>query len=58
MKIVKRMLERKIREVINIDSMQFGFMPERGTIDALFVVPRMQEKYRHTKKKLYMFCGY
>ena len=34
--------------------MQFGFMAGRGTTDALFEVPRMQEKYRNKKKKLYM----
>ena len=34
--------------------MQFGFMPERGTTDALFVVRRMQEGYRDKKKKLCM----
>ena len=53
MKIVERVLER-IRESVNIDSMQFGFMPGRETTDALFVVRRMQEKYRDKKKKLYM----
>ena len=54
MKIVERVLERRIRESVNIDSMQFGFMPGRGTTDALFVVRRMQEEYRDKKKKLYM----
>ena len=34
--------------------MQLGFMPERGTTDALFVVRRMQKEYRNKKKKLYM----
>ena len=54
MKIIKRVLERRIRELVNIDSMQFGFMPGRGTTDALFVVQRMQEEYRDNKKKLYL----
>ena len=54
MKIVERVLERRIRELVNIDSMQFSFMPGRGTTDALFVVRRMQEKYRDKKKKLFM----
>ena len=54
MKIVKRMLERRIRELVNIDLMQFGFMPGRGATDALFVVRRMQKDYRDKKKKLYM----
>ena len=34
--------------------MQFGFMPGRGTTDALLVVQRMQEEYRDKKKKFYM----
>ena len=45
MEIIERVLERRIREFVNIDSMQFGFMPGRGTTDALFVVRRIQEKY-------------
>ena len=46
-KIVERVLERRIRELVNIDSMQFGFMPGRGITDALFVTRRMQEEYRN-----------
>ena len=38
MEIVERVLERRIRALVNIDSMQFGFMSGRGTTDALFVV--------------------
>ena len=52
MKIVERVLER-IRELANIDLLQFGFMYGRGATDALFVVRRMQEEYRD-KKKLYI----
>ena len=55
MKIVERGLERRIRELVNIDSVQFDFMPGRRTTDALFVVRRMQEEYRDKKKKLYCF---
>ena len=44
-KIVERVLERRIRELVNIDSMPFGFMPGRGTTDVLFVVRKMQEEY-------------
>ena len=54
MKIVERVLERRIRELVNIDSMQFVFLSGRGTTNALFVVRRMQEEYRDKKKKLYM----
>ena len=34
--------------------MQFGFMPERGTIDAVFILRRMQEEYHAKGKTLYM----
>ena len=54
MKIVEGVLERRIQKLVNIDSMQFGFMPERGTTDTLFIVQRMQEEYSDKKKKLYM----
>ena len=55
MMIAERVLERRIRELVNIDSMQFGFMPGREMTGALFVVRRLQEEYKDKKKKLY-FC--
>ena len=33
--------------------MQFGFMPGRGTIDAIFIARQLQERYLGNKKKLY-----
>jgi len=33
--------------------MQFGFMKGKGTIDAIFIVRKMQEKFRAKGKKLY-----
>ena len=52
MKVVERVLKRLCRIVI-ADEMQFGFMPERGTIDAVFILRRMQEEY-HAKGKNYI----
>ena len=34
--------------------MQFGFMPGKGTVDAIFIVRRMQEEYQKKDKKLHM----
>ena len=53
-KIVERGLKKKIQQVVNINSIQFGFMVGRETTDALFVVRRMQEEYKDKKKKFYM----
>ena len=53
MKIVERVLERQIRTLVNLNKMQFGFMPGKGTVDAIFIVRRMQKEYQKDKK-LYM----
>ena len=53
MKIVERVLERRIRTLVNLNEMQFGFMPGKGTVDAIFIVRRMQEEYQKKDKKLY-----
>jgi len=52
MKVVEKISEDRIRQQIDID-MQFGFMKGKGTIDAIFVVRQMQEKFRAKGKKLY-----
>jgi len=41
MKVVQRISEDRIRQQIDIDDMQFGFMKGKGTIDAIFIVRQM-----------------
>ena len=38
---VNRELERRIRELMNVDEMQFDFLPGKKTTVSLFVVRRM-----------------
>ena len=45
LKVVERIIEKIIRECVVIDDMQFGFMPGRGTTDAIFTVTQLQEKF-------------
>ena len=48
-----------IRQLVSIDDSQFGFVPGRGTTDAIFVVRQLQEKYLAANKRLYMaFVGH
>lgn len=53
MKVLERVLEKVIREQVDINAMQFGFMPGKGTSDAIFILRQMQEKYLNKNKKLY-----
>ena len=53
MKGIERVIEKIIRERISMDDMQFGFMPGRGTTDAIFILRQLQEKHLAKTKKLY-----
>jgi len=53
MKVIERVFERRVGEKVKIDAMQFGFMPGKGTTDAVFTVRQMQEKYGCKWYKLY-----
>ena len=52
------MIETRVRKIVKIDSMQFGFMAGRSTTDAIFIVRQLQEKYLAKNKELVDgFCG-
>ena len=42
--VTERVFERRIREKVKNDAMQFGFMSGKETIDAVFTIWQMQEK--------------
>ena len=54
MKIVEEVLEKRLRKIATIDDMQFGFMPRIGTIDAVFILKRIQEEYVAKQKKMHV----
>ena len=54
MKVLERIVDGLIRQVVSIDDSQFGFVPGRGTTDAIFVVRQLQEKSLAANKRLYM----
>ena len=51
MKIVESLLERRIRTLISMNTMQFGFIPGKGAVDLILIVRRMQEEHQKKKKK-------
>ena len=54
MKVMERVIEKRVRSIVLIDEMQFGFRPGRGTTDAIFIVRQLQEKYLGRKRELWM----
>ena len=54
MKVLERVIEGRLRKIVKIDNMQFGFMSGRSTTDAIFIVRQLQEKYLAKSKDLWM----
>ncbi|EYC46334.1 hypothetical protein Y032_0401g787 [Ancylostoma ceylanicum] len=50
MKIYERLLDMRLRDMVEIAADQFGFVPERSTIDAIFIARQVMEKYREKNK--------
>ena len=46
-------MDRLSRQLVSVEDSQFGFVPGRGTTDAIFVVRQLRE-YLAANKRLYM----
>jgi hypothetical protein len=53
MKVVERIFERRLRKMVEIREEQYGFMPGKGTTDAIFILRQLQEKYMEKGKELF-----
>jgi hypothetical protein len=56
MKLWERVIEHFLRGMMHITVNQFGFMPERSTMEAIFLIRQVMERYKEQKKDLYMVC--
>ena len=54
MKVYERIIDSRIREQVAVDEIQFGFMPEKGTTDATFILRQTQEKALEGNRELFM----
>ena len=55
-KLYEKVFNGRLLEVVDIDKMQYGFMPGRGTVDAVFVLMRLSEKFRAKNKFIFIFA--
>src|SRR5437867_753955 len=56
LKMLERVIEARIRKIVKIDEMLFGFSPGKGTTDAIFIVRQVQEKFLGKQKELWIAC--
>ncbi|XP_064093180.1 uncharacterized protein LOC135205858 [Macrobrachium nipponense] len=52
--MLERIVEGRLRELIDINEQQFGFMKGKSTVDAIFIVRQVQEKYLEGDRRVYM----
>ena len=55
MKVVETVVEKILRRIVFVDEVQFGSMPERGMINAIFILERMQKGCLGSTCTLVMF---
>ena len=44
-----KILEERLRKMINVDDRQFGLCSGRSTIDAIFIMRQIMEKFNEKK---------
>ena len=54
MKVYQRTLEKKLRDIVKINEKQFGFQSGKSSVDAIFVLQKLQEKFGAKKKELFL----
>ena len=53
MKVWERIIEARLRDGVKISKQQYGFMPGKGTTDAMFALKMLMEKYRECQRELH-----
>jgi hypothetical protein len=54
MKLWEMVIEHRLRGVTNVTKNQFGFMPGRSTMEAIFLIKQLMERCKEQKKDLHM----
>ena len=53
MKVWEKIIEARLRDRVEISKQQYGFMPGKGTTNAMFALRMLMEKYRKGQRELH-----
>jgi hypothetical protein len=53
-KLWERVVEHRLRAIMRVSMNKFGFMPERSTMEVIFLIRQVMKRYREKKKDLHM----
>jgi hypothetical protein len=54
MKLCEIVIENHLRRMKSVTNNQFGFMPTRSAMEAIFLVWQLMERYKEQKKDMHM----
>ena len=54
MKVWERVMEHRLRDITEVSEDQFGFMPGRSTMEAIYLLRKVIEKYKEKKRDIHM----
>ena len=57
MKVWERIIKASLKGRVEISKQQYGFMPGKGTTDAVFALRMLMEKYREGQRELHCAFG-
>ena len=49
----EKILKRRLRKLITVNNMQYGFSSGKGTTDAVFIIQQLQEKHQDVYKDFF-----
>ena len=55
MKVWERIIEARLSNRVEISKQQYGFMPRKGTTNAMFALRMLMEKYRKVKESYIVY---
>jgi Reverse transcriptase (RNA-dependent DNA polymerase) len=58
MNLWERVIEHRLRKLTTVSKNQFVFMPERSTMEAIFLIRQLIERHREHKNDLHMIFIY